>query len=174
MLNEITAHGTRRYLKATALPHLTAPILHALFESYVEFTEHVGPDAIESVCIFEHFSRVAANKVPEDATAIFNGGEWFGVTLNPNWSHRVEFDDYARNWVHSVVEKLAALEKNEIAPNSGEEVVGKRAYFNGGYMGNEKSSTVFGANYARLRVVKRKYDPDFAFRKWFAIEPAEA
>ena len=112
--------------------------------------------------------------MPEDATAIFNRGEWFGVTLNPNWSHRLKFDDYG-NWVHSVVEKLAALEKNDIVPNnSGEEVVGKRPYFNGGYMGNEKSSAVFGANCARLRVVKRKYDPDCAFRKWFAIEPAEA
>ena len=124
MLNEITAHGTRRYLKATALRHLTAPILHTFFGSYVDLTEHVGPDAIESVCIFEHFSRVAANKAPEDATAIFYRGELFGVTLNPNWSRRIEFDDYARNWVHSVVEKLAALEKNDIAPNSGEEVVG--------------------------------------------------
>lgn len=56
----------------------------------------------------------------------------------------------------------------------GQEVVGKRAYFNGGYMGNEKSSTVFGANYPRLRALKRKYDPEFVFRKWFAIEPAEA
>jgi len=173
MLNEITAHGTRRYLKAMALRHLTVPILRTLFESYVSFTEHIGPDAVESVCIFEHFSRIAVNKVPEDATAIFNRGEWFGVTLHPNWSHRAEYDDYARNWVHSVVEKLAAMEKKDSQTKSGEEVVGKRAYFNGGYMGNEKSSTVFGTNYPRLRALKRKYDPDFVFRKWFAIEPAE-
>src|SRR5271154_2531478 len=133
MLNEITAHGTRRYLKAAALRYLTVPILRALFESYVEFTEHIGPDAVESVCIFEHFSRIASNGVPEDATAIFNRGEWFGVTLNPNWGHRAEYDDYARNWVQSVVEKLAAMEKKDTQIKSGEEVVGKRAYFNGGY-----------------------------------------
>jgi len=40
-------------------------------------------------------------------------------------------------------------------------------------MGNEKSSTVFNVNYPRLRALKRKYDPDVVFKKWFAIEPAD-
>ena len=30
----------------------------------------------------------------------------------------------------------------------------------------------FGENYARLQVIKAKYDPDKVFNKWFPIEPA--
>ena len=44
--------------------------------------------------------------------------------------------------------------------------------FNGGYMSNKKSNTMFATNYICLRDLKRKYEPDFVFRKWFAREPA--
>ena len=160
-------------MKATALRHLTVPILRGLFDSFVELTQHIGPDAAFSVCLFEYVSRQAINSLPDDATAFQNRGEWFNVTISPNWGNRAEFDDYARNWVHSVVDKLVELEKADTVVIKGEEVVGKRAYFNGS-MGDEKSNQVFGANYPRLRELKRKYDPDFVFKKWFPIVPADA
>lgn len=31
---------------------------------------------------------------------------------------------------------------------------------------------LFGPNYTRLQEVKRKYDPDMIFDRWFAIRPA--
>ncbi|KAG8954895.1 hypothetical protein FRC04_010379 [Tulasnella sp. 424] len=37
---------------------------------------------------------------------------------------------------------------------------------------DEYSRNLFGPNYARLQEVKRKYDPDMVFNRWFAIRPA--
>ncbi|KIO33770.1 hypothetical protein M407DRAFT_229637, partial [Tulasnella calospora MUT 4182] len=37
---------------------------------------------------------------------------------------------------------------------------------------DEYARKVFGANYARLQEVKKKYDPDVAFDRWFAVSPA--
>lgn len=34
------------------------------------------------------------------------------------------------------------------------------------------TSKLFGSNYARLQQVKKVYDPDMVWSKWFAIKPA--
>ncbi|KAF7898905.1 uncharacterized protein EAF01_008118 [Botrytis porri] len=39
--------------------------------------------------------------------------------------------------------------------------------------GTERTQDMFGQNYARLREIKRKYDPEFIFKKWYPIPPAE-
>ena len=36
----------------------------------------------------------------------------------------------------------------------------------------DKASVAFGENYQRLGEVKRVYDPDGVFNKWFPIAPA--
>lgn len=37
---------------------------------------------------------------------------------------------------------------------------------------SDKSRKVFGENYTRLQLIKKKYDPSMVFSKWFAIVPA--
>lgn len=36
----------------------------------------------------------------------------------------------------------------------------------------DKSKILFGDNYPRLQQLKKKFDPDMFFSKWFAIIPA--
>ena len=171
MLNPLMSHGKNRYMKATALKHITVPILKTLFESYAEYCSTVGEESMESVCLLEVFPRGAINGIPDNGTAFANRGEWFNVTLLPTWG-KPDFAQFTRNWVHSVVDKIAALEKQDEEIKTGDEIVRKKGYWNGS-MGDEKSSLVFGDNYKRLREVKKKYDPEFVFRKWFPIVPAD-
>lgn len=37
---------------------------------------------------------------------------------------------------------------------------------------SDRSATLFGANYPKLQALKKKYDPDVVFNKWFPIIPA--
>ncbi|KAJ8060910.1 hypothetical protein OCU04_009990 [Sclerotinia nivalis] len=39
--------------------------------------------------------------------------------------------------------------------------------------GTERVQEIFGENFARLRKIKRKYDPGFIFNKWYPIPPAD-
>jgi FAD/FMN-containing dehydrogenase len=36
----------------------------------------------------------------------------------------------------------------------------------------DRASTAFGPNYPRLQGIKKKYDPENVFNKWFPIAPA--
>jgi len=36
----------------------------------------------------------------------------------------------------------------------------------------DKARLAFGENYERMREIKRVYDPDAVFNKWFPIPPA--
>jgi FAD/FMN-containing dehydrogenase len=173
MLGQIVSHGLRRYIKATALRHLTVPILRATFDAYVEFTNHVGPHSAQSACVFEYVPLQKIKSVPGDATAYNNRGDWLNVIILPTWGTRTEFDAYGKEWVYKLLDKFIALEKLDETVPEGKEVVCKKGYFNAS-MGDEKVSVVFGENYPRLRELKRKYDPDCVFKKWFPITPAEA
>jgi hypothetical protein len=172
MLNANASHGVRRYLKSTGLRQLTVSILRAIFDAYVEFTNHVGPDSAHSLILCEYFPRQKVNSVPTDATAYSCRGNWLNVTFGPSWGNQVEFDSYAKEWTYKIYNKCIVLEKLDESVPEGEKVVGKKAYFNAS-MGDEKVAVVFGDNYPRLRELKRKYDPNCVFRKWFPIVPAE-
>ena len=35
-----------------------------------------------------------------------------------------------------------------------------------------KAEELFGDNYARLQKIKKKYDPDVVFNRWFVVTPS--
>ena len=36
---------------------------------------------------------------------------------------------------------------------------------------NDRAKKVFGSNYPRLQAIKKKYDPDMVFNRWYPIIP---
>jgi FAD/FMN-containing dehydrogenase len=162
-------HGSRRYMKATAVYKMTVPVLQTLLAKLTELTTHVGPESFHTVCIYEHFAMAKILSKDEYATAFNNRGNWTGISLLPAWQSP-DHDAFARDWVRGTVDALAEVERADESVT--ETVVGKRAYYNGS-TGDEKVTQVFGENYPRLRKIKRKYDPELLFRKWFPIVPAD-
>lgn len=43
---------------------------------------------------------------------------------------------------------------------------------NEGKVFNDTTPSVFRENYPRLQQIKKKYDPDLLFSKWFVVTPA--
>ena len=43
-----------------------------------------------------------------------------------------------------------------------------------GSVGTNRTQALFKGNYQRLQAIKRKYDPNVVFNKWFVIDPAPA
>src|SRR5271154_2206534 len=111
-----------------------------------------------------------ALKIPRETTAFANRGDWHNITINPSWGNRAEFDKYCRQWCQSLVNEWAAMEKSDHSIK--DKVVGLTTYPNGS-SGDEKVAFVFKDKYPRLRELKRKYDPDMVFRKWYPITPAD-
>ena len=156
-------------MKATAVNKMTVAVLQTLLAKLTELTTHLGPESFHTALIYEHFAMAKIRSKDEYATAFNNRGNWTGISLLPAWQS-AEQDGFVREWIRGAVDALAEVERAD--DTLAEVVVGKRAYYNGS-TGDEKVTQVFGGNYARLRKIKSKYDPEMLFRKWFPIVPAE-
>jgi FAD/FMN-containing dehydrogenase len=130
----------------------------------------IGPDAARSVCVFECFGDHSHLNIPRDSTAFANRGDWFNITVNPNWGQRVEFDEYGRNWARSLVDEWAEMEMKDDSVK--DKVVGIKGYSNAS-LGDDKSVMVFHENYPRLQALKKRYDPEMVFNKWYPIKPSD-
>jgi hypothetical protein len=149
-------------------------MLSAVFNAVTRFHQDVGADSTLSACVFEFIPISEVISVSNEDSAFNTRGEFHNIVLSPNWGNRVDLDEYAANWVRNLVSELAELEKQDETISKDQEVVGVKAYF-GGSLGDEKTEQVFGAEkMPKLRELKRKYDPEFVFHRWFPIVPAEA
>jgi len=171
-MNEMTPHGLRRYVKSAGSRRLTVPVLQTLFNNYCEFVQKVGPDSRLSAVLYEYVPKQKIMSVPKGAMPFNTRGNWSNITILPCWGNRTDLDSYAKEWVHSLIDQLVVVEKQDEMLKPGEEFILEKGYYNAS-LGDEKLSAVYGDNYGRLRGLKRKYDPECVFKKWYPIAPAE-
>ena len=137
--------------------------------------------------ILEYFSLGRVRSVPLEATA-FRRASTVNVLVGFVWTdNKPENDAIAKRYAHDVAEILgrgqsalttseslgysnygtfclferSSIHKRDIISDP-EAVVGNR----------DKAKLVFAENYPRLQRIKRKYDPEVIFNKWFPITPA--
>ena len=164
--------GVRRYTKASAVARLTLPIVDAFVEAIAEFINHVGIEyGGQTMAAMEFFPQKKILSVPRDATAFYQRGEWIDWHVMSGYGQRAELDGWVRDWAHRLTERIVELEKADDGVPEDLKTGGRYGYW---YTGNEVGrKQLWGTNYDRLRVLKKKYDPDSVFHSWFPITPAD-
>ncbi|KAG8992608.1 hypothetical protein FRB93_002340 [Tulasnella sp. JGI-2019a] len=131
----------------------------------------ITPKAPMSSLMYEFYSYDLASMVPMDATA---------------FPHRTKLDKVALIGLYGFEDEwmAEALKTSKdiqacISSSSTDSARNSIGYLNYASIDasendtDEKARKAFGSNYPRLQQLKRKYDPDMVFNKWFCIRPAD-
>ncbi|KAI0048427.1 FAD-binding domain-containing protein [Auriscalpium vulgare] len=163
----LVPHGGNYYLKSVSLPRPSTKIAVQIRDAVYELSK-ANPD-IHITFIFEHWSLVKVFSVPPETTA-------FNRTRELSTVASIKYDTdtpESLRRVREIVDKLTNIAVGDARANVG------YANYNSDIAANadvvlseEQTKALFGANIARLQELKKKYDPDMVFAKWFAIQPA--
>ncbi|KAG8897040.1 hypothetical protein FRC00_004899 [Tulasnella sp. 408] len=130
-------------------------------------SEH--PEAASSFVSFEfyHYDKIAS--VPTEATAFAHRAPVYNALVTTQWE-KAAFTAVAQAATRELADTIAKAASTDLATN-----IGYTNYADG-VAGQNKTDTysklAFGANYERMQEVKKMYDPESVFSKWFAIQPA--
>ncbi|KAL5527561.1 hypothetical protein ACEPAG_6362 [Sanghuangporus baumii] len=160
-------HGRNYYFQGVVQDHYSAAAAKKAFECHCE----VSSKDVSVVLGIELYPLHKVNIIPKDATAFNLRGAESNIFSLAAWdddSHEAALR--GKEAAHAVTQSISTSEERpEASSNS------VMAY--GNYLGDEKLSSerslkVFGDNHPRLQQLKKKYDPDMLFSKWFKIVPA--
>jgi Berberine and berberine like len=141
-------------------------------EHIAEFMSHVGlEDGAQTMISIEFLPPGKIMSVPRDATAFYQRGNWIDWHAMIGYGHRAELDSWVRDWAHRLTNKVVQMENDDKSIPDDQKTGGQNGYWYSGAGVDRKQ--LFGTNYERLRILKKKYDPDMVFHKWFPITPAD-
>ncbi|KAI0722159.1 FAD-binding domain-containing protein [Cerioporus squamosus] len=166
--NHIAAPGQNVYMKGCFAPTpFPRTLLPRVFERVVALS---APEAYTFGLLFEYFPLGKINAVPDDATA-------YRRRLAPNVLCVVYAKEeseaafrYSRDAAHELTRLVTGKQDEEVG--YGNYSPDSEALPTGGSVLASKAEANFGTNYKRLQEVKKKYDPELVFHKWFVITPA--
>ncbi|CCO31105.1 FAD-linked oxidoreductase DDB_G0289697 [Rhizoctonia solani AG-1 IB] len=169
MQNPFAQHGSYRMLQGNFIPSvptgLPIEIVSGLFSLWLNtVTEHQV--ASSSTFVLELYHPGAYSSVPKEATAYAHRAPTYNIAYLMNWSDPI--------WTEQSIPTVLALDKEFIKLRDAHfspELVGEGGYIN--YQDAESrkagSSRRFGSHFPRLVEIKRQYDPENLFGKWFAL-----
>jgi hypothetical protein len=160
-----------RYTNSTLqleLP-IDVDILMTLVDDFCAFMAKYPERARPSKLAIELRSFGVTGAVPVSAMAYASRHKLVNVAMEAQYD-QPELDGVMREEVKNIIMKARNSTAEKRTPQGKSEVL-VNANFSSG---SEKVNAVFGENLPRLRELKRKYDPDFIFNKWYPIPPAEA
>ncbi|TDL29770.1 FAD-binding domain-containing protein [Rickenella mellea] len=165
--NTFATPGRNAYMRGVVWREPRIDTFAAELEKVTEFS---ADGTYQVTVLFEYFQLAKVNSRGPDATAFRSRGPQLNVLC-------------VAYWVNDTPEKSAkgraiAHELNNIVESFESEQ--PLEHENSGYTNCESDEVVtldrklrvFGNNYPRLQQIKKKYDPEMLFRRWWAITPA--
>ena len=156
---------------ATSATHVPSTanvaVLDLLAEGFKDIARKHGNEL--GACSFGLELRSQASNtftsIPDTAYALRQNG----ILANLNLIHKnVKMNKAVRADAQALMERLRMALRDEKFSDHTDEVVTLANLAAPG----EKVQKLWGPKYEKLQLLKRKYDPDFVFNKWFPIPPA--
>ncbi|KAI0663139.1 FAD-binding domain-containing protein [Cubamyces menziesii] len=166
--NPIARPGQNAYMKGAFVP-LTLTSSH-LTRVFARCTALSTPGAFAVNLLLEYFPLRAANAVPDGATAYVRGLTANALCLVIAANDGEEVRRYMQDAARELIGMFA--ERPEDNMGYGNYSPDSDALVNQGSVPVDKAKLLFRTNYPRLQQIKKKYDPDMVFNKWFVITPA--
>ncbi|KAI0751466.1 FAD-binding domain-containing protein [Daedaleopsis nitida] len=166
--NQIAGPGQVVYMKGSFAPQpFPRTLLPQVFERLVALSE---PEEYTFGILMEYFSLHKVNAVPDDATAYRRGLAPNVLTVVYAKEETETSLQFIRDSTHELVALLTG--KSEDNLGYGNYNPDSEASPLGGSVSAAKADVNFGVNYKRLQEIKKKYDPELVFNKWFVVQPS--
>lgn len=144
MLDFTAPAGLHYYFKCPFLPHLSDEAIKVILEYAAQSPSE------QTQVVIEHMHGVAS-RIPVTDTGFGLRRVHYSINIMPAWAESA-MTDKCIGWAQSFADALKPFGTSDTYVN---------------YLGEEGSAAVkasYGANYARLASLKRKYDPENFFR----------
>ncbi|KAJ3500168.1 hypothetical protein NLJ89_g9911 [Agrocybe chaxingu] len=161
--NPLSGHGRGVYMKGSAFKHLHPP---SFIKAHQRFAEIVKGGIFNGAIIYEFFGLKKINSVAQDTTA-FRRVQSHNILITLTWDPTQDRTEEAK----TLVEGLSVIATEGQENLTASDRLGYSNYDPESAVGG-KSKFIFGENYVRLQSIKKLYDPDNVFNKWFPIMPA--
>ncbi|KAL4781312.1 hypothetical protein BJX76DRAFT_360008 [Aspergillus varians] len=163
--------GHQRFATTNVMmePPLNVDAVEALANDFDAFMTKYGEAVAPSRVMIELRDHAKTAAVAPSATAFRARRKAITLNMEVQYDYTVS-DQLMRNEVKAMASKLRMATKKVRMEDSNDDNLSLANIADG----NEKVVDLFGDNLPRLRVLKRRFDPDCVFNKWFPIPPADA